>query len=391
MNILTLPNQPYVADLTPDIESLLRANAPVAVGVSGGKDSQAAALVVARHLDSIGHTGPRTLIHSSLGRVEWVDSMPVCEELAAHLGWELVVVRRKAGDMMDRWLQRWHNNVERYANLECVRLIPPWSTPSMRFCTGEMKSDVIASALKKRYPKQQIISATGIRAQESSARAKQPIAKVSSRLTTLAATGWDWNPILGMSLQQVWDSIASAGLRRHRAYVEYGTTRVSCRFCILGSLPDLMAASDTEEARELYSEMVQLELDSTFGFQDARWLASLRPDRLPERQQLLIESRMAAARERREIEKAIPESLLFKAGPGRRAWPARIPTLDEARELARVRREVARIVGLEVRFIEPHAVIDRYAELMEERGTLPGRDIEETQAVTGEARQLQLC
>ena len=42
----------------------LAANAPVAIGVSGGKDSCAAALATIEHLDAIGHTGPRlSLIH----------------------------------------------------------------------------------------------------------------------------------------------------------------------------------------------------------------------------------------------------------------------------------------------------------------------------------------
>ena len=43
-----------------------------------------------------------------------------------------IVVRRAAGDMMDRWLKRWSNNLARYVNLNCVKLILPWSTPSMR-------------------------------------------------------------------------------------------------------------------------------------------------------------------------------------------------------------------------------------------------------------------
>ena len=37
------------------------------------------------HLDRIGHTGPRLLIHADLGSVEWRDSLPTCERLAARL------------------------------------------------------------------------------------------------------------------------------------------------------------------------------------------------------------------------------------------------------------------------------------------------------------------
>lgn len=71
----------------------------------------------------VGHRGPRILIHSDLGRLEWKASLPMCERLASRVGLDLIVVRRQAGDLMGRWLTRWENNVERYRNLECVRLI----------------------------------------------------------------------------------------------------------------------------------------------------------------------------------------------------------------------------------------------------------------------------
>lgn len=118
---------------TPVIDALLEADAVVAIGVSGGKDSVACALAVSRHLDLISHSGPRVVVHADLGRVEWKESAPACERLAAHLGLELLTVRRQAGDMLARWQKRWENNVTRYKELSCVRLILPWSTPSMRF------------------------------------------------------------------------------------------------------------------------------------------------------------------------------------------------------------------------------------------------------------------
>src|SRR5690349_8220064 len=118
---------------TPLIDSLIASHAPVAIGVSGGKDSDVAAFAVLYALAAAGHIGPQILIHSDLGRVEHADSLPACERLASRLGLELVVVRRKAGDLMDRWLVRWQNNLERYRQLQCVKLILPWSTPAMRF------------------------------------------------------------------------------------------------------------------------------------------------------------------------------------------------------------------------------------------------------------------
>jgi tRNA(Ile)-lysidine synthase TilS/MesJ len=74
---------------TPIITSLLAAHAPVAIGVSGGKDSDAAAFATVEHLDQLGHQGPRLLIHSDLGRTEWAESLPQCERLAERFGVEL--------------------------------------------------------------------------------------------------------------------------------------------------------------------------------------------------------------------------------------------------------------------------------------------------------------
>ncbi len=77
--------------VTSEIEALLAADAVVAIGVSGSKDSVACALAVARRLDAISRRGPRVLVHSDLGRVEWKDSGPACERLTAHLGWEQLI------------------------------------------------------------------------------------------------------------------------------------------------------------------------------------------------------------------------------------------------------------------------------------------------------------
>lgn len=65
---------------TPELVALLLAGAPVAIGVSGGKDSCAQAFAVMAYLDAIGHTGPRVLVHADLGRVEWKDSLPTCQD-----------------------------------------------------------------------------------------------------------------------------------------------------------------------------------------------------------------------------------------------------------------------------------------------------------------------
>lgn len=346
--------------ITPEVEQLIAGDGVVACGVSGGKDGAAAAIAVARYLDAIGHQGPRILIHSDLGEVEWTDSLPACERLAEHLGWELLIVRRNAGDMLARWETRWSNNVQRYQDLSCVKLILPWSTPSMRFCTSEGKTDVITSALKKRFKGQAIINVAGIRREESTARSKMPVSGNCSKLQQRNAAGVNWHPIIDYTLGDVLTIIASESLALHDAYTKWGMTRVSCAFCIMSSIADLNAASSCPDNFDLLRKMVGLEVRSTFAFQGDRWLGDLAPRVLGE--DLL--RRVAQAKERavarQQLEAQVPKHLLYTKG-----WPTVMPTMEEAQLLARIRVGVAEIIGLaDVRFTTAESVHARYAELM---------------------------
>lgn len=347
---------------------LLR-DAPVAIGVSGGKDSCIAAMATVEYLDSIGHTGPRILIHSDLGRVEWRASLPTCERLAAVLGLELVVVRRAAGDMMDRWLVRWSNNVARYTDLSCVKLILPWSTPAMRFCTSELKTAVICRELVRRFPGQTIISVSGIRADESSKRRHAPVSKAQAKLTSVThkTTGIDWHPVLRWTKADVFALMAAREFEPHEAYTKYGMSRVSCAFCIMSNEADLVASASCPDNHDVYREMVDLEIASTFAFQGAKWLGDVSPAVLAEGQALHLAWAKAAAIVRQEAEARIPDHLLYEKG-----WPKVMPTPEEASMLAEVRIAVARALKIEVRYTDGPSITARYAELMAENARRNG-------------------
>lgn len=345
---------------TPEVSALLAQGSPVAIGVSGGKDSTIAAFETVEYLDRIGHTGPRVLIHSDLGRVEWKDSLPTCERLAARLGLELIVVRREAGDMMDRWLVRWQNNVRRYANLECVKLILPWSTPSMRFCTSELKTAIICRELIKRFPGQAIVSVAGIRREESARRAKSPVAQAQPKLTSKKhrTSGVDWHPILDFKLEDVWLGHRRRDFPLHEAYETFGSSRVSCAFCIMGSQSDLKASASCVDNQDIYREMVELEARSSFAFQ-SNWLGDVAPELLDESLRAAVAEAKENAKAREAEESRIPKHLLYVKG-----WPVRVPTWDEAETMAEVRRSVGALLGLSVRYTDPASIIDRHQELM---------------------------
>jgi 3'-phosphoadenosine 5'-phosphosulfate sulfotransferase (PAPS reductase)/FAD synthetase len=301
---------------TPEIQSLISSGSPVAIGVSGGKDSQAAALATFEALDDAGHAGPRVLIHSDLGSVEWSASLDVCRQLAAFLGAELIVVRRDRGDLMDRWESRWQSSVTRYQDLSTVTLVPCWSTPSLRFCTSELKTQVIGAELKRRFGTGTIISVTGVRRAESSRRARAPIADPDRDCRI-----WSWRPILDWSETDVFAYIAARGLEPHPAYRCYGMTRVSCRFCIMSSLADLSAATRQPETHDLYRRMVALEISSSFAFQGSRWLGDVAPDLLGRRQRHELVEAKTRASLRQHAERRIAPEMLYVRG-----WPRRMLT-----------------------------------------------------------------
>lgn len=348
--------------VTPDLLALLRSGAPVALGSSGGKDSGAMALELCRYLDGIGHAGPRLLIHSDLGRIEWRESRVLVERLAARLGLDLVVVRRSAGGMVERWQQRWRTNVARYTALSCVKLIMPWSSPALRFCTSELKTAIIARDLKRRWPGQPIINAMGLRREESPMRAKQPISKVSSALTTKAQMGFDWHPILDWTLGEVLGCHEQHAFPLHPAYTERGSTRVSCLACVLGSQNDLAASASDPHNHDVFRELVALEIESTFSFQAGRWLGDVAPDVLTQAQRDGLRAAKERAAVREAAEARIPRHLWYTQG-----WPTCIPTAAEAALLAEVRRTVAGAVGLEAACTDAAAIVQRYHELIEQK------------------------
>ena len=356
-------------DTTPEVDELLRSNCPVAVGVSGGKDSDAVALAVDTHLDSINHTGPRVLIHSDLGDIEWAASLPQCQWLATRLGksWKLVVVRRAKGGMLERWEQRWTDNLKRYIDLSCVQIILPWSTPGMRFCTSELKTDIICRELSGMFPGQKILSVTGIRRQESKDRANAPISKVENKLfnKTRQTSGLQWNAIATWTLEHVWEIHTRMGVPRHEAYTTFGASRVSCCACIMSAANDLVAATRDERNHPALMRVAQLEHRSTFGFQGSRWLSDvLIAQDLKAAKTLQFTGRLAVARElaieRQRIEAMIPKHMLFTKG-----WPESLPSREEAETLAYVRSQIGKVFDIVPSCTTTRAVRARYKKLLE--------------------------
>lgn len=349
----------------PEVDALIDANAPIVICVSGGKDSRLAATDSVAHARDRGHKGQIVLCYSDLGRVVWSDAKEQCQMLAAKLGVELVIVRREAGGLMERWQKRWTDNVDRYVNLSCVKVILPWSTPAMRFCTSELKTAIIQRWIRKTF-NQPVICVLGIRRDESSHRAKAPIFKPyvitikdgKEKKPALPVGSVDWHPIIEVKTETVFQILRASELPMPSSY-GFDADRYSCAFCIMATVRNLKAGTRDQRNLNLYREQCELEIVSTFSFQDKQWLSDIAPELLTEDQRTRLPLAKQAAKLRVEIESVIPKHLLYVKG-----WPVVMPTRQEAQILADIRKRTGEVMGLQVKYTTALEVWNRYDELM---------------------------
>lgn len=130
-----------------------------------------------------------------------------------------------------------------------------------RQCTSDLKRDPIDRTIR-RYLKANpqfnglVVSCMGLRAQESSDRAKRAVLKLSKRNSIAGREWYEWNPIHAMTTDAVFACIAAAGEQPHEAYAK-GMSRLSCCFCIMACKADLQTAARLQPA--LYAQLVALE------------------------------------------------------------------------------------------------------------------------------------
>lgn len=346
------------------VRDALADGAWVAFNLSGGKDSGASAHAVSGLLDRMGHPRDRRIaVHADLGRAEWETTPVTVEAIAAHIGVPLIVVRRGAGDMVARWEQRFENGKTRYEALETYNLIGPWSSSSLRFCTSELKAQVIGPALARRLRGQTIISVVGIRRDESLRRRNTPVSKIDPRFAKPGNRHGTrmmlWHPLVDWAADSVFACHARGAVPLHDAYHIHGATRLSCRFCVLASFHDLTASVRAPANLDHYRHLVGIEAASTFSFQPARWLADVAPDALPSDLAAAIDQAKRDAGERRALEASMPPDLRFVKG-----WPSRVPTLEEAAIITSVRAPILARHRLRILYPTASTVRDRFAELI---------------------------
>lgn len=219
------------------IETLIQRGALFVINDSGGKDSQA---MKARLREIVPH-GQLIIIHAVLPEVEW-DGVP---EHVERYSYGIPVVYAQAVKTL----------------FEMVEHRGMFPSPANRQCTSDLKRNPIEREVR-RYLKAHpefgglVVNCMGMRAQESSSRAKLETLKLNKGNSKAGREWYDWLPIHDWTVDEVFARIAREGEEAHWAY-DAGMTRLSCCFCIMASQGDLTTAAHLQP--DLYRRYCETE------------------------------------------------------------------------------------------------------------------------------------
>lgn len=265
------------------IQSAIKKGAKIYGSISGGKDSDAMIETLAANNFEI-----EGLIHADLGEMEWHESIVQCGKCSFKSNVPLHIVKRSdEKGLLEHIRDRKDKTGSHF-----------WPSTAIRYCTSDLKRDPINKFLRN-CGHDFIISAEGIRADESPTRSKYPVIQIREKISSTLYKGMTveeainsyvpgkrlaltWFPVFNFDISEVWATkyMSEALLEKarqeykdtcqvplwwafHPAYV-YGNDRVSCVFCIMGSMNDLK--NGAIHRPELLKTLIELERegDSTF-------------------------------------------------------------------------------------------------------------------------------
>lgn len=135
---------------------------------------------------------------------------------------------------------------------EMVERRGKFPAPEQRQCTSDLKRNPINTWIRRNVQDRVVVSAMGMRAQESSGRAKLKVLTRDNRETNSKRTLWKYHPILKWSEIEVRSYLAERGIPLHPVY-QY-LNRFSCRVCIYMGKHDLQAVQQHDpEAIDIIS------------------------------------------------------------------------------------------------------------------------------------------
>lgn len=232
-----------MSQLPDEIRHLIDDGALFVASHSGGKDSQAQLIALINSVPK----SQLLVVHASLGRAEWPGAMELARDQAAEAGIPFIVAKAQKS-FLGMVLRRHESRPE----------VPCWPSARTRQCTSDLKRGPIQREVR-RYAKSHgfktVVNCMGLRAQESSGRAKRSsFSKMG--ISNSVLTWYEWLPIHDLSIAEVFTKIGAAGQSPHWAYRE-GNDRLSCVFCIYGSKNDLK--NGARHFPELLHEYIEVE------------------------------------------------------------------------------------------------------------------------------------
>lgn len=228
-------------DMQDEIKELRDRGALFVINHSGGKDSQAMTIKI----KSLVPKRQILIIHADLPEADWEG----CYDLVMNTNRGYDVRQVIAGKTL----------------LSMAEKRGMWPAPKYRQCTSDLKRDPINKAIRH-YIKENnhsglIVNCMGLRAEESSSRAKAEVFKLNKRNSKAGREWYDWLPIHTWSTVRVFQEIKDAGEQPHWAYSQ-GMERLSCCFCIMASRNDLTVAARLNPG--LYKKFVEMEKKINF-------------------------------------------------------------------------------------------------------------------------------
>ena len=223
-----------------NIEKLIQLGALFIVNDSGGKDSQCMKAILMEMVPK----DQLVIIHAHLPGVEWDGTIEHIERYNFDVEFHVV----QAGKTL----------------FEMVRHRRRFPDAKNRQCTSDLKRGPIDKKIRelaKLKGKRLIINCMGIRAQESTSRAKKWPFTYNHSQSKAGRKWYTWYPIFDYHIRDVWRTLQRKDQQRHWAY-DAGMSRLSCCFCILASQADLKTAARLNP--ELYQKYLDLEREIDF-------------------------------------------------------------------------------------------------------------------------------
>lgn len=207
-----------MADLT--ILELIHKGALFIINDSAGKDSQAMKIKLLELVPK----NQLVIVHADLGEVEWPGNVEHIKKYSDGVPVYVVKAGKTFFEMVD------HRG--------------KFPSPSQRQCTSDLKRGPIQKFINN-YAKENgfkyVVNCMGLRAEESSSRAKKTPFQFMPKKSAKHRLQYEWLPIHDMLIDEVWETIQNAGQKRHYAYDE-GMSRLSCCFCIMSNENDIRTA-----------------------------------------------------------------------------------------------------------------------------------------------------